>query len=216
VFLVGSRFEIAAGQAAMMPPILRIKNAAEQARLRLYRALMTAEMREGAPGSALVAQNLSRMILAQALRLSLADVPKEDRGWVSALADPNPGTVLRAMQNDPGRAWTPEALGRTAGMSRTSIAQQFRSRVGETPMGFLARWRRMSAAALLAEGQHAVLAGFNRVTGSPPGQVARTHWHGSARRASEPVLGRGSAQRAERRTKSRKARMAALLWRLLG
>lgn len=199
-----------------LPPILRIKTAAEQARLRLYLVLMTAEMREGAPGSALVAQNLSQMILAQALRLSLADVPKEDVGRVSALADPNPGTVQRVMQDDPGQAWMLEALGRTAGMSRTSIAQRFRSRVGETPMGFLARWRRMSAAALLAEGQHAVLAGFNRVTGSPPGQVAGTHWHGSARRASEPVLGRGSAQRAERRTKSRKARMAALLWRLLG
>ncbi|MCD1617983.1 cupin domain-containing protein [Salipiger marinus] len=212
MFLVGNRFEIAAGQAAMMPPIIRIESAAEQARLRLYRDLMTAEMREGAPGSALVAQNLSRMILAQALRPSLADVPKVDRGWVSALADPNPGTV----QDDPGRAWTPEALGRIAGMPRSSIAQRFRSRVGETPMGFLARWRRMSAAALLAEGQHVVFAGFNRVTGSPPGQVAGTHWHGSVRRASETVQGRGSAQRAERRTKSRKARMAALLWRLLG
>jgi len=206
VFLVGSRFEIAGGHAAMMlqtlPPIIRVENAAEQARLRLYLELMMEEMRQGAPGSALVAQNLSHMILAQALRLYLADVPATDVGWFSALSDPRLGASLRAMQDDPARPWTLDALARIAGMSRSSFAQHFRSRVGETPMGFLSRWRMMSASALLIEGcspipqialslgygsEQAFNAAFKRVMGSPPGLYARMHRNGQDLREPRPT-----------------------------
>lgn len=194
VYLVGSRFEIADGHAAMMlqtmPPIIHVDSKAEQARLRLYLDLMMEEMRHGAPGAAAVAQNLAHMILAQALRLYLANVPAADVGWFSALSDPKLGSAIRAMQSDPARPWTLDALARIAGMSRSSFAASFHRRVGEPPIAFLSRWRIMGAASMLVEGsgsmseialssgytsEHAFNAAFKRVMGMPPGMYARGH-----------------------------------------
>lgn len=194
VFLVGARFEVGDGHAAMtlatLPPIIRVETSAEKARLRLYLDLMMEEMRLAEPGSQSVARNLSHMILAQALRLYLANAPETDVGWFAALADPRLGHAIRAMHADPARAWTLEALAQRAGMSRSSFAQHFRRRVGETPMAWLARWRMMRAGALLVEGrgtmaeialslgyasEHAFNTAFKRVMGQPPGLYARAH-----------------------------------------
>ncbi|QKK19047.1 helix-turn-helix transcriptional regulator [Rhizobium indicum] len=53
----------------------------------------------------------------------------------------------------PSHAWTLEDLARKAGMYRTSFAQYFPRRVGETPISYVARRRMMSAGTKLIQGE---------------------------------------------------------------
>jgi AraC-like DNA-binding protein len=160
VFLAGSRFEVEGLTADMllrsMPPLIRIRASGEQARLRLYIDLMMEELREGRAGSVSVSQNLAHMILAQALRLYLAEVPAEDVGWFAALADPRLGRVMTAIHQKPYKGWTLAQLAKVAGMSRSGLAQHFTSRVGEAPIAYLTRWRMLLATRRLAEGHETV------------------------------------------------------------
>jgi len=103
-------------------------------------------------------------------------------GWFAALADPRLREAVAAIHRDPARRWTLADLAKTAAMSRSSFAEAFRNRTGETPMSYLARWRMMLAADRLAAGEPAsVIAptlgyesdsafsvAFKRMMGRPP------------------------------------------------
>lgn len=198
VFLVGSRFEVEGRHAEVMlqtlPPLIRVEASNDRAKLRLYIDLMMDELRGGRPGAFQMAQNLSHMMLAQTLRLYIEGLPEGEVGWLAALADPKLGPCLKAMHSAPAHSWTVEELARIAGMSRTSFAQQFRDRVGETPISYLTRWRMMSAAAKLVRGQDTITqismslgyssdqafnTAFKRVTGQSPRLYARRQKQGA-------------------------------------
>jgi AraC-like DNA-binding protein len=192
VFLVGSRFAVSGKHAELMletlPPLIRIEAAQDSAKFRLFIELMMEELREGRPGACQVAQNLSHMMLAQALRLFVETMPEGQTGWLAALADARLGTAISAMFAAPGQNWTLEELAGLAGMSRTSFAERFRHRVGEPPLAYLARWRMISAAARLMRGtesipaialslgyssEHGFNTAFKRIMGQPPRRYAR-------------------------------------------
>jgi AraC-like DNA-binding protein len=192
IYLVGSRFEVRGRHAETLlrtlPPLIRVETTDDRARLRYSIELMMEELRVGRPGSHLVAQQLSHMMLVQALRLYLLKRPDGTAGWFTALADPQMAAVLSAMHRDPAHPWTLQALAGHAGMSRTVFAQKFRERVGETPMSYLTRWRMTLAGESLIEGaatiaqiadlagyssEHAFSTAFRRVIGCSPRQFAR-------------------------------------------
>lgn len=192
VFLVGSRFEVNGRHAEVLlrtlPPLIRVVTSGDQARLRWSIQLMMEELREGRPGSSLVAQHLSHMMLVQALRLYLSQGCDNDIGWFAALADPQVSGAIAAMHGDPAFAWTLDELARRAGMSRSTFAQRFRERVGETPIGYLTRWRMMLAGERLIHGretiarvalslgyasEHAFSTAFKRTMGCSPRRYAR-------------------------------------------
>ncbi|ARQ13778.1 AraC family transcriptional regulator protein (plasmid) [Rhizobium etli] len=192
VLLVGSRFEIDGCYAEFMlkdlPPIIRVDTSSDKAKLRLYLDLMMAELKEMKPGAISVAQNLSHMILAQALRLHLQTANEREVGWFAALLDPRIGKAMEAMHSEPSRSWSLKALADKVGMSRSSFAAHFRRRVGETPMSYLTRWRMVCAAERLSLGreaiaqiatslgyasEHAFNTAFKRVMGMPPRQYGR-------------------------------------------
>lgn len=192
VYLVGSRFELRGRHAEALlqslPPLIRVETTDDRARLRYSIELMMEELRVGQPGSHLVAQQLSHMMLVQALRLYLLKRHDGTAGWFTALADPQMGAALGAMHRDPSYPWTLQMLAGHAGMSRTTFAQKFRERVGETPMSYLTRWRMTLAGESLMKGQetiariaelagysseHAFSTAFRRVIGCSPRQYAR-------------------------------------------
>ena len=53
------------------------------------------------------------------------------------------------MHDEPGRAWTVDALAREVALSRSLFAQRFAALVGESPMQYLTRWRLALAARAL-------------------------------------------------------------------
>ncbi|WP_327107258.1 AraC family transcriptional regulator [Nonomuraea glycinis] len=192
VFLVGSRFEVNSRHAEVLlrtlPPLIQVRTSGDRARLRWSIELMMEELREGRPGSSLVAQQLAHMMLVQALRLYLSEPSRDDTGWFAALADPQLGAALGAMHADPAFPWTVQELAARVGMSRSTFAARFRERVQETPIAYLTRWRMMLAGEKLVHGddtlariagslgyesEHAFNTAFKRVMGISPRRYAR-------------------------------------------
>ncbi|WMT92408.1 AraC family transcriptional regulator [Pelagibacterium sp. H642] len=208
LFLVGSRFTISGGPTGlllkMLPPIVHIRKEAEQTALRWSVERMRQELRDGQPGGFLIAQHLAHMMLVQALRLHLSHGLPEQPGWFAALADKQICAAMTAMHQDPAYRWTLQGLAGRAGMSRSSFAQKFREKAGETPMEYLTRWRMLLAADRLKNGsdpvsvistslgyesESAFSTAFKRIMGCSPRQYGRQG------KSSGPVR-----QRAERQT----------------
>jgi AraC-like DNA-binding protein len=192
VFLVGSRFEVNSRHAEVLlrtlPPLMLVETSGDRARLRWSIELMMEELREARPGSTLVAQHLAHMMLVQALRLYLSEHSGDDVGWFAALADPHLGAALGAIHADPAYPWTVQHLAARAGMSRSTFADRFRERTGETPIAYLTRWRMMLAGEKLIAGQdtlgriatslgydseHAFNTAFKRIMGVSPRRYGR-------------------------------------------
>ncbi|WP_299177335.1 AraC family transcriptional regulator [uncultured Brevundimonas sp.] len=192
VLLAGSRFEVSGRHAESLlqtlPPVIHLSRATDQALLRWCIDLMMQELREGRPGAALVAQQLAHMMLVQTLRIYMDRTPNDRMGWLAALAHPQLGAALGVVHADPGHRWTLGELAGTAGMSRTVFARRFREVLGETPLGYVTRWRMILAAERLVstraslgeiaqavgyESENAFNVAFKRVMGAAPRRYAR-------------------------------------------
>ncbi len=193
VFSVGGYFELDGSQAGlllgMLPPIVHIKKESDRSALRWSMERMMQELREPEPGGFLVVQHLAQMLLVQALRAHLAAGVEGAVGWLSALADPQMGAAITAMHDDPAHPWTLHELAGCVGMSRSTFALKFKEAVGQSPMGYLTRWRMLLAGDRLAnsgdpisavslslgyESESAFSTAFKRVMGCSPRRYGRT------------------------------------------
>ena len=116
---------------------------------------LAAEARSGLPGSPTVMAHLASVVFVHAVRAAAAAGCERvggRPGWLGALADPQIGPALRAVQTDPSAPWTVETMAREAGLGRSAFAARFREAVGEPPMAYVARWRAHRAAGLLRDG----------------------------------------------------------------
>jgi len=201
--LAGRHIGILLGE---LPPIVHIRDESEQLALRWSLERMLKEQRAPQPGAFLVAQHLAHMMLIQALRIYLAEGSDGGVGWLFALADTQISAAITAMHENPGHRWTLQALGKRAGMSRTSFAVRFKATVGVSPMEYLTRWRMLlagdrltnssdpvsaTALALGYESESAFSTAFKRVMGCSPRRYSRSE-------ASAPGL-RGQIERARQR-----------------
>lgn len=191
-YLVGSRFEVNGRHAEMLlqslPSLIHIRTADSTARLRIWLEMMMEEMRATRVGSSLMAQQLSHMMLIEALRLHVEQVGANEVGWLAALADPAIGQAIGAIHAAPGSPWTVESLARRVGLSRTIFAQRFKAKMEITPMAYLTRWRMMLAAermlvtrnsiseiaiSLGYASEYSFATAFRREMGAPPRRYAR-------------------------------------------
>ncbi len=123
-----------------------------------HRALRTtveqlrAELEAPSTGSSDIVVELLDLMFLYILRAWFADQPTDQaKGWSAALADPAIARSLRAIHNDPARAWTIEALGSVAGLSRAAYARRFAQLVGQPPLSYVTSWRMNQAAQLLRQ-----------------------------------------------------------------
>ncbi|MBZ0091794.1 MAG: AraC family transcriptional regulator [Sulfuricellaceae bacterium] len=184
-------FDASAGEPLMslLPPVLHIR--VDHDRSRLLQAtlhLIAIETAEQALGTNLVVARLADVLFVQAVRAWCASDGCRTTGWLAALADRHLGAAVRAMHADVARRWTVESLAAEAGLSRSAFASRFRAVVGDTPLGYLTRWRIYRAKAMLRQSDLGIMeiaarvgyetdAAFSRVfkrtEGMAPGKYRR-------------------------------------------
>ena len=191
-FMAGSRFLLSGPAAEMLlpslPPLLVVSGGEKGEVLAWALNRIARELRAPEPGSALTIAHLSHLILVQALRAFLAQDHRDVTGWLAALSDLNISRAVAAIHAEPARSWTVAGLATKAGLSRTIFAERFRQITGQTPLGYLTRWRMLlamdrllapdAALARIASdvgysSESAFAAAFKRETGHSPRRYAR-------------------------------------------
>lgn len=125
------------------------------------------ELAAAGPDAAGSLTRLAELLLLQALREYVEDLPPAAGGWLRGLADPVTGRVLALIHAHMARAWTVDSLAREAGTSRSVLIERFARLVGIPPMEYLRRRRLERASDRLSH------------TGRPIGAIAFEVGYGS-------------------------------------
>ena len=135
------------------------------------------------PGGTAALSRVAELVLIEALRRHVEDLPPGGSGWLAGLNDRYVGAALALVHGRPGEHWTVERLARQVGLSRSALAERFSLAVGEPIFGFLTRVRLQLAAHELASTAQSIEAiaegagyeavnsfsrAFKRVYGKPP------------------------------------------------
>jgi len=149
--------------------------------------LILAELDRPQCGAGPALAGCAEALIVHFLRAVLARGAAGD-GMLAGLADARLARALVAIHDRPGRAWRAGDLAAEAGMSRSAFMARFRAVTGESPMGYLRRWRLSRAREALARGESvgkvarrfgylsddAFRRAFRLVEGATPGSLART------------------------------------------
>ncbi len=181
---------------AGLPPLLKVNVRGSNAGIWLEASVRyaLAEARSPRPGGSGVLAKLSEVLFIEVLRLYMNEQREGRTGWLAGVGDRIVGSALNALHARPAHAWTLEELARTAGTSRSVLAERFQHLVGSSPMQYLTQWRMLLATNLLRR-SNAPLAriaeevgyqtdtafsrAFRREFGSPPAAWRRSFVSGS-------------------------------------
>ncbi|WP_027258312.1 MULTISPECIES: AraC family transcriptional regulator [Leisingera] len=152
---------------AALPPVVDYgigSNAEAQGLVRLMR-----DEAEGQHcGAQSVINRLGEVLMVRLLRNQIQKGATEP-GLLAGLADPRLSRAIVAMHDHPGRLWTNADLAQEAGLSLSRFSELFASEVGETPIGYLRRWRLILAHQDLARGDRVEAVARRYAYGSPEG-----------------------------------------------
>jgi AraC-like DNA-binding protein len=180
-----------------LPPLLRVEVGNDASGQWLWNSIRfsVADAGESRAGAEAVRARLSEVLFVETLRRYVSTLPPEATGWLAGARDAEIGTALAVLHRDPSHPWTLEDLARTAGISRSVLAERFQHLLGEAPIAYLTRWRLQLAAQRLAASSHSVAtiaadvgyrseAAFNRAFkrefGLPPARFRRGSKAGAA------------------------------------
>jgi AraC-like DNA-binding protein len=108
-----------------------------------------AEAHSPRPGGAGVLAKLAEVLFIEVLRLYMTEQSAGRTGWLAAVGDRIVGGALTAMHKRPAHPWTLGELARSAGTSRSVLAERFQHFMGSSPMQYLTQWRMLLASNLL-------------------------------------------------------------------
>jgi AraC-like DNA-binding protein len=143
---------------AGLPPLVRVNvrgsNAGPWLEASVRYAL--AEARSPRPGGEGVLAKLAEVLFIEVLRQymhqqssGMAEEGRQPVGWLAGLSDRIVGAALNALHKSPAHNWSLDELARTAGTSRSVLAERFQQLVGSSPMQYLTQWRMLLASNLL-------------------------------------------------------------------
>lgn len=91
-------------------------------------------------GSESVLNRLGEILIVRLMRLQI-ERGDAKAGLFGGLSDPRLSRAIVAIHENPGKHWRNQDLADVAGLSLSRFAELFQSIVGETPIGYLRRWR---------------------------------------------------------------------------
>ncbi len=106
------------------------------------------------PGGAALVEGLTSLLFTEVVQRHLAE--RAGDGWLAGLSDPVVGTALQLIHQRPSHGWTVEELARSAGASRSILADRFSETVGMAPIKYLTSWRLELAANRLLESNDSI------------------------------------------------------------
>lgn len=119
-------------------------------------------------GAQSVINRLGEVLMVQLLRNQIRRGATEP-GLLAGLADPRLSRAVVAMHDHPGRLWSNADLAEIAGLSLSRFSELFAAAVGETPMGYLRRWRLILAHQDLSRGDRVEAVARRYAYASPEG-----------------------------------------------
>src|SRR5947207_5687571 len=129
---------------SQLPPVLYIPAGmpADDGGVAATLRLLALELGGRPPGSRAAVGRLIDVMLIHVMRawLRMQD-GGSDAGWILALRDPVVAGAMNCIHARPGEPWTVDSLAREVSVSRATLARRFAGLVGETPLGYLTRWR---------------------------------------------------------------------------
>lgn len=124
---------------AALPNIVEI-NLAEHTDTKALVQLMQQEAEARRCGAQSVVNRLGEALIVRLLRLQIERGTTEV-GLLAGMADPRLSRAIVSMHDHPDRVWSIADLASVAGLSLSRFSELFSKTVGETPMGYLRRWR---------------------------------------------------------------------------
>jgi AraC-like DNA-binding protein len=136
---------------AGLPAVVRVNVRGSNAGIWLEASVRyaLAEARSPRPGGAGVLAKLAEVLFIEVLRMYMNQQGEGRTGWLAGVGDRVVGAALNALHKSPAQAWTLDELARTAGTSRSVLAERFAHLVGSSPMQYLTQWRMLLASNLL-------------------------------------------------------------------
>lgn len=136
-----------------LPPwfVVRGHSMPQLSALPLTIGLLDRELGDEGLGATSATHGLLDALFAFALREIAERENPGAPGWNHAIADRPIRQVLTLMHGNLGHGWTLEELGQQAGLSRSALAERFRSALGDTPLNHLRTLRMQKAMQLLAD-----------------------------------------------------------------
>jgi AraC-like DNA-binding protein len=136
---------------SLLPTLVHVRG---ESRLALLVKLLDDESRQQRPAREVVLAHLLEVLLIEALRSTAGTAASP--GLVRGLADARLAAAIRAMHQDPRRAWTVVGLAKESALSRSTFFTRFNRLVGVTPMAYLLAWRMALAKDLLRRNETGV------------------------------------------------------------
>lgn len=139
-----------------LPDIIHINNIEETGFswiLNIANLLIT-ETQIDSTGSKVIVQRLAEALFISAIRFYIAQ--HHNQPFLAALYDQKISATLQQIHAYPEKDWSVDNLSKEAGMSRTSFANHFRNKVGQTPMHYLTNWRMLIAQRILEESEESI------------------------------------------------------------
>lgn len=136
-----------------LPPwfVMRAASLPQLSALPLTIGLLDRELSDQDLGAASVTHGLLDALFAFALREIAQRENLDTPGWSQAIADRPIRQVITLMHEDLAHGWTLDELGQRVGLSRSALAERFRSAMGDTPLNHLRTLRMQKAIQLLAD-----------------------------------------------------------------
>jgi AraC-like DNA-binding protein len=175
---------------AGLPRMIRINVRGDEAGAWLESSIrhLVSETSGHNPGGMVLLSKMAEALFVEALRRFMREMPEGETGWLAGARDPLVGAALAAIHRDPNRHWTLPDLAAEVGTSRSVLSERFQHFLGESPIGYLSRWRLQLAARMLTgdrktmiqvamdvgyESEAAFNRAFKREFGLPPAQYRR-------------------------------------------